>query len=112
MRTGFDISRAESTDPRVCEVIQVSPREIAIIGKQPGVTRVDFWQEGPSESRESYVVLVGADSTELERTRSEFSKLYESLRELYPHSQVTFTKQNGSLIVSGTGATRKKPSPS
>lgn len=107
MRTGFDISRVESTDPRVCEVIQLAPREIAIIGKQPGITRVDFWQDGTA-SRESYVVLVGTDAAELERTRSEFSKLYESIRELYPNSRVTFSRQNGNLIVSGTARNKEE----
>jgi len=106
VRTEFDVTRAQSLDPRVCDVIQFAPRELTIVGKQQGITRVDFWQEGQEGKRQSYVVCVGTDESAQLRTQDQFAKLREVLRELYPASGVQLESQNGSLVV--TGSARSK----
>ena len=43
MRSKDDIIRTYVTDPTRCDIIQFTPREIAIVGNAVGTTRIVFW---------------------------------------------------------------------
>jgi Flp pilus assembly secretin CpaC len=102
MRTQFDVVRAESLDPRVCDVIQFAPREVAVIGKERGMTRVLMWQKGNPGEPISYTVTIGSDDDEQGRVLDQYSKLHTVIQEMYPNSDVTLRPDSGRLIVSGT----------
>jgi hypothetical protein len=101
-----EATRAESLDPRVCDVIQFAPHELTFVGKQPGFTRIDCWQDGKPDSRKSYLVAVGVDPTKGQQVRDQCSKMRVALQEMYPDSGINVTENNGSLVVSGTAASK------
>ena len=101
-----DATRAESLDPRVCDVIQFNPHELTFVGKQPGLTRIDCWQDGNPDSRKSYLVAVGVDPSKEQQARDQFSKMRVALQDMYPGAGISLTENNGSLVVSGTAASK------
>ena len=51
LRAGADIYRVAVVDETVCEVIQVSPKELSILGKKLGATSVTVWvKDSPTRS--------------------------------------------------------------
>ncbi len=60
LRTRIDVVRTAVTDPAICEVVQHTPREISIIGKDEGVTDVTFWFDGVNTRPTMYLVRVCA----------------------------------------------------
>ena len=107
LQTGFEVERAESLNPRVCDVIQFAPREVAIVGKQRGA-RVDFWQKGQPQERVSYLIAVGQDEDERLRSRDQFAKLHDLIADMYPASRVVLTRDSDSLVVAGTATSREE----
>ena len=101
LRTNVNVTRAESLDTKVCEVVQFSPNEVAIIGKQRGTTRVDLWQGSHDVNRISYLVAVGLGPEE-EQVLDQYAKLRQAIAELYPDSKVVLTPEKDRLVVSGT----------
>ncbi len=43
LRTKADIYRTQIDDPQVCDLVQVTPRELSVRGKKAGQTAVTVW---------------------------------------------------------------------
>jgi Flp pilus assembly secretin CpaC len=102
LRTGFPVLRAESLDTTICDVIQFNENEVVVIGKQRGVTRVEFWTKAGGKERTYYLVAVGPDHAEEERTLDQYAKLRSAIEALYPNSDLVLTPEKNRLVVSGT----------
>ena len=61
LRTKADVVEAESADPAVCEVQLPSDRDLTILGRGPGVTRVMVRFDGDSPRPLALVVRVAPD---------------------------------------------------
>ncbi len=58
LRTTRKVARTEVADPSVCAVVQFTPGELSIVGKQAGQTQVTFWFEGLGGRPISYLIDV------------------------------------------------------
>jgi hypothetical protein len=108
LRTNLDVHSAASLDSEICEVVHFSAREVVLVGKKPGTTRVDFQCGTDQRTQASYMVTVGSDPTSTVRAGSEYSKLENLIRELYPACEVRLEPNGNSLIVSGTAKDRQE----
>jgi len=102
LRTNLDVASVSSADNTICEVVQVSPREVVLVGKKPGSTRVDFWCGVNKQLRATYEVAVTATDMAAERAQDQYLRLGKLVRDLYPDSHVSIQPEGGTLVVSGS----------
>jgi len=101
LRTPLNIYRAAVVDPTICNVVQFTPREVAILGMQQGATNVTFWFDGPDSKPLTYLVRVVPDLEVQKRREEQYHMLQEILGELFPDSKVYLTPVADKLIVRG-----------
>lgn len=92
--------RISVTDPAICEVVQYSPTELAVLGIGLGTTDVWLWFEG-SDTPLMYSVTVIRDPSLDEQRRIDFGKLERRLQVLYPNSKVYLIPLSRKIIVRG-----------
>lgn len=92
--------RISVTDPAICEVVQYSPTELAVLGIGLGSTDVWLWFEG-SDTPLMYSVTVVRDPSLDDQRRIEFGKLERRLQVLYPNSKVYLIPLSRKIIVRG-----------
>lgn len=92
--------RISVTDPAICEVVQYSPTELAILGIGLGTTDVWLWFEG-SETPLMYSVTVVRDPSLDEQRKIDLGKLERRLQVLYPNSKVYLIPLSHKIIVRG-----------
>jgi len=92
--------RISVTDPSICEVVQYSPTELAVLGIGLGSTDVWLWFEG-SDTPLMYSVTVVRDPSLDEQRRIDFGKLERRLQVLYPNSKVYLIPLSRKIIVRG-----------
>lgn len=101
LRTHHDIYRTQVVDPRVCNVVQFTPREVSIIGLAQGATHVTFWYEDGKNRPVTYLIRVTPD-VEVQKRREEQYRIFEEiLQELFPDSKVYLVPVSDKLIVKG-----------
>lgn len=101
LRTKVDIYRTAVVDLGICDVVQFTPREVAILGKGQGATHVTFWFDDDQYRPVTYLVRVTADP-EVQQQQAERYRLLEGhLRQLFPESKVTLTAVGDKLVVRG-----------
>lgn len=101
LRTKHDMYRTAVVDPRVCEVIQFTPREVSIIGKGVGATHVTFWFRDGDGVPVTYLVKVAPDPVARQRIEQEYFLLENLVAKLFPDSKVYLMQVADKLIVRG-----------
>ncbi|MBM4000040.1 MAG: hypothetical protein FJ297_10975 [Planctomycetes bacterium] len=124
VRSEFEIARAESVDPTICDAVQFSPFELTLIGKRDGQTHVRVWfknqdqdqstggeqQEKPSgaapapsrEASTNYLIAVKSPEDQARVADREYDKLLASIRSLHPDARVELISSGDRLVVQGT----------
>jgi hypothetical protein len=97
------VARVTVVDRSICEVVQRSPYELALVGKQEGQTGVSVWLEG-QRTPQVYRIVVGRGGT----TAPDKGKLDRLLAELFPDSQVRISQRNGAMHVDGNARNRQE----
>ena len=101
LRTRFDIYRTAVVDSTICEVVQFTPREVAILGKAQGATQVTFWFDDGEHRPVTYLIRVQPDPEERRRHEDQYALLEELLRELFPDSDVDLLPMADKLVIRG-----------
>ncbi len=87
-----DIKQVAAAEPKIADVVVISPREVMVNAKEPGKTTVIVWDgSGPRQ----YDVDVTADTTDFENFR-------RSLIEQLPGSKIEITGKGESIVLTGT----------
>ncbi len=97
------VAKVTVADRSVCEVMQHSPYELALIGKQEGQTDVAVWLVGEATAH-IYRIVVGRGGT----PTGDQGKLEQLLAELFPASQVQLTQRSGTVHVDGNAKDRQE----
>ena len=101
LRTKVDIYRVSVVDPGVCDVVQFTPRELAIIGRSQGATDVTFWFADQQYEPITYLVRVIPDPELQQRREEQYGILEDVIAELFPESKVKLIPVADKLIVKG-----------
>jgi pilus assembly protein CpaC len=88
-----DIKQVAAAEPKIADVVVISPREVMVNAKEPGKTTVIIWDSLNGPSR--YNVDVSADSSELEAFRMEFANQL-------PGSDIQLTGKGETIVLTGT----------
>jgi len=107
IRSLENIVRVSSANAKVCDAVQLNAREVAVVGKSPGTTRIEFWHDDRGVSRASHVVTVGSERTTETAKGDRHEELRELISYLFPDSQVELISEGNRLVVRGrTGSQR------
>jgi pilus assembly protein CpaC len=103
IRTKQDVFRIAVADQSVVEVVQFSPREIAIIGTETGTTTLTLWFGNQQVGGDvlSYLVTVTHDTAIDDQRRIEYAELERMINALFPNSKVRLVPVADKLIVRG-----------
>ncbi len=101
LRSKVDIYRVSVVDPAICDVVQFTPRELAIIGRSQGATDVTFWFADERYEPITYLVRVIPDPELQQRREEQYGILEDVLAELFPESKVKLIPVADKLIVKG-----------
>lgn len=99
LRTKADVCRTEVADPSICDVVQIAPREVSIVGKRQGATRVTLWFRDGRQRPVSCPVQVAPDPGAERCYEIQHEVLQDVLAELFPESKVRFAPLADKLIV-------------
>jgi len=97
----MDIYRVSVVDPAVCDVVQFTPRELAIVGRSQGATDVTFWFADERYEPITYLVRVIPDPELQQRREEQYGILEDVLAELFPESKIKLIPVADKLIVKG-----------
>lgn len=98
--TRSNVRRLAVTDSTVCNYVQYSPSELAIVGLELGTTDLMIWFEGHAAPA-IYEVTVVRDENLEEQRRAHFSRLERRLSELFPNSNVYLVPVGSQVLVKG-----------
>lgn len=107
LKLSYDAATAFSKDPAVCEVIQFSPRELALVGKRPGTARIEVRPQSDDRPVRVYAVTVRPRDDQVQPAQP-YTKLNDLLKELYPASRITLTATDGQIVVTGTAPSARE----
>lgn len=88
-----DVKQVATAEPKIADVVVISPREVMINAKGPGRTTVIVWETGAAPAR--YDVDVLADNFE-------FDEFKEQLRSECPGSKIEVTGKGETIVLTGT----------
>lgn len=94
------IERMAIANPRVTEVAQFTPTEIAVIGLERGTTTLTFWFVGDPNPL-IYLITVIPDPSLEDQRRLDYGKLEKKLAVLFPSSKVYLIPLSRKIIVRG-----------
>jgi pilus assembly protein CpaC len=89
-----DVKQVAAAEPKIADVVVISPREVMVNAKQPGKTAVIIWANGEADR---YDVDVIADNTDFENFR-------QSLIAQLPGSRIDVTGKGETIVLTGTAA--------
>jgi len=98
--TRSNVRRLAVTDSTVCNYVQYSPTELAIVGLELGTTDLMIWFEGHPVPA-IYEVTVIRDENLEEQRRAHFARLERRLSELFPNSNVYLVPVGSQVLVKG-----------
>ena len=98
--TGRDVRRLAVTDSGICNYVQYSPTELAVVGLELGATDLMIWFEG-EETPAIYEITVLRDEKLENQRRSEFVRLERRLAELFPNSNVYIVPIGDQVLLKG-----------
>jgi pilus assembly protein CpaC len=87
-----DVKQVAAAEPKIADVVVISPREVMVNAKEPGKTTVIVWENG---SPIRYNVDVIADSTDFDNFR-------KSLSDQLPGSEIQVTGKGETIVLTGT----------
>jgi pilus assembly protein CpaC len=88
-----DVKQVAASEPKIADVVVISPREVMVNAKEPGKTTVVIWDSLNGPIR--YNVDVSADTSELESFRTEFAQQL-------PGSDIQLTGKGETIVLTGT----------
>jgi len=100
MLTRSNVRRLSVTDSTICDYVQYSPTELAIIGLQPGATDLMIWFEG-EQLPAIYEVNVVHDNPLEKQRLTALASLERHLTELFPRSQVSLISVGSQVLLKG-----------
>lgn len=98
--TRNSVFRTAIADPRLVDVVQFSPNELAFIGLELGTTTVTLWFENNPEPL-IYLVETIRDPNAEDRRRLDYGRLEQKLAVLFPNSKVYLIPMSRKVIVKG-----------
>lgn len=98
--TRSNVRRLAVTDCGICNYVQYSPTELAIVGLQLGTTDLMIWFDG-EDVPAIYEVAVVRDQNLEEQRLSDFSRLERRLTELFPNSSVNLVAVGRQVLLKG-----------
>jgi len=104
VRSPENIVRVATANAEVCDVVQLNAREVAIVGKSRGTTKIEFWHEGIA--RASHTVTVGSVQATGNPKGERTERLLKLISYLFPGSRVELTSEEDRLIVRGQASSR------
>jgi hypothetical protein len=87
-------------------VLLFTPREVAVVGKQQGTVKVEFWYDGQGLSRASYLVAVNGGDGPKSQPETDPQKIERLIAYLFPQSRVSLVGEPARLIVRGSAPSR------
>jgi len=94
-----DIKQVAAAEPKIADVVVISPREVMVNAKEAGKTTVVIWDSLNGPVR--YNVDVAADTSEIDSFRLEFA------RQL-PGSDIQLTGKGETMVLTGTAASEEQ----
>lgn len=107
-RSPENIVRVASASAEVCDVVQLSARDVAVVGRSAGTTRIDFWYDNRGVSPVSHVVAVGPDGTVETPNDGRNQEVRKLISYLFPASHVELISKEGCLVVRGRTVSRRR----
>ncbi|MBC8117586.1 MAG: pilus assembly protein N-terminal domain-containing protein, partial [Candidatus Saccharimonas sp.] len=98
MRT--NISRISIGDQSIVDIVQYSPKEIALVGLARGTTSLTFWFENEADPV-IYTVKTVRDPNADNQRKLDYGKLERKIALLYPNSKVYLVPTQQKIIVRG-----------
>ncbi len=98
LRFAADVKQVVASEPKIADVVVVSPREVMVNAKEPGRATVIVWQNGEPVR---YEVAVVADTTDFDNFR-------KTLAEQIPGGNIQVTGKGETLVLTGTVADAKQ----
>jgi pilus assembly protein CpaC len=92
MQYAGEVKQVAASEPKIADVVVISPHEVMINAKGPGRTTVVIWEAGSPPAR--YDVDVLADNTDFEQFRSQ-------MRTEFPGSHIEVTGKGDTLALTG-----------
>jgi Flp pilus assembly secretin CpaC len=108
LRTPENIVRVVSEQDNICDVLLFNPREIAVVGKQRGQAKVEFWYDGQGLNRVSYLVAVDDERAPDMQNRVDLPKIERLVAYLFPNSRVELIGDQGRLIIRGSATSQRE----
>jgi pilus assembly protein CpaC len=97
--------KTQLPDEKTATAELLTPKELAVTGKEPGSTVLNLWFTDPDDATKekilSYLVLVIEDPDRLERREESFRILQDKINRKFPDSVVRLTLLNNKLLVCG-----------
>jgi len=97
-----------SANAEVCQVVQLNARDVAVVGKSRGTTKIEFWYDNRGISRVSHVVAVGPDQAFETPEEDRNQEVHKLISYLFPDSQVELISEEDRLIVRGRTGSRRQ----
>jgi Flp pilus assembly secretin CpaC len=108
LRTPENVVRVVSEQDNICDVLLFNPREIAVVGKQRGQAKVEFWYDGQGLNRVSYLVAVDDERAPDMQNRVDLPKIERLVAYLFPNSRVELIGDQGRLIIRGSATSQRE----
>jgi pilus assembly protein CpaC len=87
-----DVKQVAASEPKIADVVVISPREVMINAKEPGKTTVVIW---PAGEPARYDVNVVADTTDFDNFKADFAKQLSG-------SAIEVTGKGETIVLKGT----------
>ena len=101
------VKSVSSSNTDVCEVVRLSPHEVIIVGKRPGIAQIALRYEGKSVP-DTYSVAVRSPGPKNNQLDRQHGKLKRLLQNLYPQVGLQLTWQQHQLIVTGEAKSKRE----
>ena len=108
IRSPENVVRVASANVEVCQVVQLNARDVAVVGKSRGTTKIEFWYDNRGISRVSHVVAVGPDQAFETPEEDRNQEVHKLISYLFPDSQVELISEEDRLIVRGRTGSRRQ----
>lgn len=95
------VMRTAVADPSIAEVVQVTPRELQLIGKGEGTTTLSIWFAADDPNADPEVITYLINGVKGPERRQQLMLLEESIHKLFPDSRVELVPVADRLIVRG-----------
>jgi pilus assembly protein CpaC len=87
-----DVKQVAAAEPKIADVVVISPREVMVNAKEPGMTTVIVWQNGEPIR---YDINVTADTTDFDNFR-------KSVIDQLPGAKIEITGKGDTIVLTGT----------